>query len=190
MRARSRNAKSMLRRSLVFPLLAVAAATAWAQDPSSNPYAGQQSRSIKALSEDDIAALLKGAGIGLAKAAELNGYPGPAHVLALAMQLKLSDQQRQQVQAIYDQMHERAVSLGTEIVERERALDQQFAKGEVRSGDVAAETANIAALQGQLRSVHLTAHLDTRPILNPDQLTLYQKLRGYSSPSPAHHHHG
>jgi len=106
------------------------------------------------------------------------------------MQLKLSDQQRQQVQAIYDQMHERAVSLGTEIVERERALDQQFAKGEVRSGDVAAETANIVALQGQLRSVHLTAHLDTRPILNPDQLTLYQKLRGYSSPSPAHHHHG
>src|SRR5262249_1929289 len=83
MRARSSKAKSMLRRSLVFPLLAVAAATAWAQDPSSNPYAGQQSRSIKALSEDDIAALLKGAGIGLAKAAELNGYPGPAHVLAL-----------------------------------------------------------------------------------------------------------
>jgi hypothetical protein len=99
---------------------------ALAQTPSA-PYVGQQTRTIKALSEDDIAALLKGEGMGMAKAAELNGYPGPAHVLALAKELKLTDEQRQQVQAIFDQMHTRAVMLGKEIVERERALDQQFA---------------------------------------------------------------
>jgi hypothetical protein len=29
--------------------------------------------------------------MGLAKAAELNGYPGPAHVRALGKQLRLSD---------------------------------------------------------------------------------------------------
>ena len=45
------------------------------------PYAGQQARTIKALSDDDLAALRKGEGMGMAKAAELNGYPGPAHVL-------------------------------------------------------------------------------------------------------------
>src|ERR1700745_3740375 len=32
------------------------------------PYAGQQERSIKALSDDDIAALRKGEGMGMAKA--------------------------------------------------------------------------------------------------------------------------
>ena len=48
------------------------------------PYAGQQARAIKSLSDEDIAALLKGEGMGMAAAAELNGYPGPAHVLQLA----------------------------------------------------------------------------------------------------------
>jgi hypothetical protein len=70
-------------------------------------------------------------------------------------------------------------------------LDQQFAKGEVTTGDVAAETAKIAALQGQLRSVHLEAHLETKPLLDPHQLMLYQKLRGYRAPvAPTHHRHG
>ena len=177
----------------LFVLLALCAvsATARAQNPSSTPYAGQQVRAIKALAEKDTAALLKGEGLGMAKAAELNGYPGPAHVLAFARDLRLSDEQRRQVQAIFDQMNTRAVALGTEIVERERALDQQFAKGEVTAGDVAAETAKIAALQGQLRSVHLEAHLETKPLLNPHQLMVYQKLRGYGAPATrTHHQHG
>ena len=58
------------------------------------PYAGQQMRTIKALSDDDIAALRKGEGMGMAKAAELNGYPGPVHVLALAGQLGLTEAQQ------------------------------------------------------------------------------------------------
>lgn len=177
----------------LFVLLTVCAvsATAGAQNPSSTPYLGQQVRAIKALSEEDTASLLKGEGIGMAKAAELNGYPGPAHVLAFGKELRLSDEQRQRVQSIFDHMHTRAVALGTKIVERERALDQQFAKGEVTAGDIAAETAKIAALQGQLRSVHLEAHLETKPLLNPHQLTLYQQLRGYGAPSaPTHHQHG
>ena len=68
------------------------------------PYAGQQARAIKALSDDDIAALRAGEGMGMAKAAELNGYPGPVHVLALAAQLGLTEDQRHGVQAIFDRM--------------------------------------------------------------------------------------
>ena len=52
------------------------------------PYAGQQTRTIKALSDDEIAALRNGEGMGMAKAAELNGYPGPIHVLSLAAQTR------------------------------------------------------------------------------------------------------
>jgi hypothetical protein len=66
------------------------------------PYAGQQTRTIKALSDDDIATLRKGEGMGMAKAAELNGYPGPKHVLDLAQQLRLTDAQRDNVQAIFE----------------------------------------------------------------------------------------
>jgi Spy/CpxP family protein refolding chaperone len=156
------------------------------------PYVGQQTRAIKALSDDDIAALLKGEGMGFAKAAELNGYPGPAHVLTLAQQLKLSETQRQQVQTIFDRMSAAAKPLGAELVERERVLDQLFQTGDISPDRLAAETAAIAELQGRLRSVHLSAHLETRALLSADQIALYQQLRGYGDPAaPAmHHHHG
>jgi hypothetical protein len=42
---------------------------------SQQPYAGLAGRSIKALSEQQIADLQAGRGMGLALAAELNGYP-------------------------------------------------------------------------------------------------------------------
>lgn len=48
------------------------------------PYAGLQSRSIKALSDEQLADLRAGRGMGLALLAELNGYPGPLHVIELA----------------------------------------------------------------------------------------------------------
>jgi hypothetical protein len=71
-----------------------------AADIPATPYAGQDARTIKALSEEDFAGLRKGEGMGMAKAAELNGYPGPVHVLALARELRLTDSQQQRVTEI------------------------------------------------------------------------------------------
>jgi Spy/CpxP family protein refolding chaperone len=175
-------------------VLAVAACAltvpALGEHPSS-PYAGQQTRAIKALSPEDIAGLLNGEGIGMAKAAELNGYPGPVHVLELARELGLTADQRQQIQAIFDRMSTAAKPLGAELVEREQMLDQAFAKSEITPDRLAAETAAIGELAGRLRLVHLAAHLETRALLNPGQIALYQRLRGYGDPAAAmHHHHG
>ena len=66
-------------------LLGLMAASALAQQHKHDhgPYAGMQQRALKALSEDQIADLRAGKGMGLALAAELNGYPGPIHVLEL-----------------------------------------------------------------------------------------------------------
>ena len=154
------------------------------------PYAGQQSRPIKALSDDDIAALQNGEGMGMAKAAELNGYPGPKHVLDLARQLQLTDGQWRGVQAIFDRMSAAAKPLGGELIAQEQALDQLFAKGDITPDRLAAATAAIAELQGRLRAVHLSAHLETRALLNPDQIASYEQLRGYGAPpAPEHHHH-
>ena len=157
---------------------------------SASPYEGQQSRAIKALSEEDIAALRHGDGMGLAKAAELNGYPGPKHVLMLAKELKVTEAQERQVKAIYDRMSAAAKPLGAELIERERTLDQLFAKGEITPDRLAAEIAGIAELESRLRSVHLSAHLETRALLNPDQISLYKQLRGYGNPAASMHHHG
>jgi hypothetical protein len=65
-----------------------------------SPYAGMQTRAIKALSDQQIADLRAGRGMGMALPAELNGYPGPAHVLELADKLELTPDQRASVQAL------------------------------------------------------------------------------------------
>jgi Spy/CpxP family protein refolding chaperone len=170
---------------------ATAAAALARADPPATPYAGQQTRAIKALSPEDVAGLLKGDGMGMAKAAELNGYPGPAHILALADRLGLTANQRRKVQAIFNRMSAAAKILGPQLVECERELDRLFATGEVTPARVAEATAAAAALQGRLRAAHLSAHLEARALLDPAQIALYRQLRGYSDPAmPAHHHHG
>ena len=54
------------------------------------PYDGMQHRAIKSLSDRDIQELRRGGGWGLALAAELNGMPGPAHLLELKDQIPLT----------------------------------------------------------------------------------------------------
>jgi Spy/CpxP family protein refolding chaperone len=173
-------------------LIACALGVPAAADMPATPYAGQEARTIKALSDEDVAALRKGEGMGMAKAAELNGFPGPAHVLTLALQLALTHDQQRQVTAIYDRMNAAARPLGAELITRKQVLDQLFAKEQITPDRLAAETAAIGELQGRLRAVHLAAHLETRAVLNPDQITRYQQLRGYGEPdAPAQpHHHG
>ena len=142
-----------------------------------------------ALSDEDIAALRKGEGMGMAKAAELNGYPGPVHVMGLATQLGLTRISSEQVTAVFERMSATAKPLGGELIAREQVLDQLFATGEITPDRLAIETAAIGELNGRLRSVHLAAHLETRALLHPDQIALYRHLRGYGDPTSAPHHH-
>jgi len=76
---------------------------------SQQPYAGLEGRSIKALSEQQVADLRAGRGMGLALAAELNGYPGPMHVLEMADALDLSGQQRAKMQKLFAAMKAEAI---------------------------------------------------------------------------------
>lgn len=68
----------------------------------SNSYAEMQARANKALSAEQIDGLSHGKGMGMAMPAELNGYPGPRHVLELASQLGLSEEQRARTQALFE----------------------------------------------------------------------------------------
>ena len=166
-----------------------------AADVARSAYVGQQSRDIKALSGEDIAALHNGDGMGLAKAAELNGYPGPRHVLAMVRELRLGKNQAAQVTAIRDRMSAAARPLGDELIDRERGLDQLFAQREITPERLIAATAAIGGVQGRLRAVHLAAHLETRAVLSTEQIAEYDKLRGYTetgTPNRDHstrHHH-
>jgi Spy/CpxP family protein refolding chaperone len=153
------------------------------------PYAGMQGRSIKALSDQQIADLNAGRGMGLALAAELNGYPGPSHVLELADKLNLTADQRANMQRLFDAMKDEAMPLGSKLIEQEAELDRQFASRTVTPESLKASTAAVAATQGILRETHLKYHLSTGSILTPAQMTKYAELRGYGSGHKRHHHH-
>jgi len=111
-------------RMALFAVLAIVAATAASSAQTASPYTGQEQRAIKALSDEEIRDLLEARGMGLAKAAELNSYPGPLHVLQLANELGLSDAQRKATDSLYANTRQRALSIGRQIVEAERTLDR------------------------------------------------------------------
>src|SRR4051812_23322414 len=115
----------MKRHLIAAALLTLAHGDAIAQ--SQQPYAGLQSRPLKALSEAQIADLRAGRGMTLALAAELNGYPGPLHVVELADALALTPEQRTRMQVLYETMKAEAVPLGERLITQEAELDRQFA---------------------------------------------------------------
>jgi hypothetical protein len=163
-------------------------ATAGAQ--THQPYAGMQDRPVKALSEQQIADLKAGRGMGLALAAELNGYPGPVHVLELAAALGLSDEQRAKAAELFDAMKREAVPLGERLITAETALDRQFADKTVTASSLGEATRDIASVQGELRLAHLKYHLATLELLTPDQAARYDTLRGYGGAHHAPGQHG
>lgn len=155
---------------------------------ASSPYAERSALTIKALTPEQVAEYRQGKGMGLAIPAEMNGYPGPRHVLDLANPLALSDDQRVRMQSVFDAMHEKAVRLGEEIIELEQELDKQFAAGTVTAERLNELTLSIGERNGALRAVHLQAHLAARAILKAEQVAKYIALRGYPEGSHRHAH--
>ncbi|MGA7615650.1 MAG: Spy/CpxP family protein refolding chaperone [Thermoanaerobaculia bacterium] len=176
-------------RTLLIVVLSCCSLSLFAAEPQRSPYAGMEMRSIKALSAAQVSGYLAGEGMGMALPAELNGYPGPRHVLDAAEELRLTAPQKSQIQSIFDAMHQEAVELGKKIVSGEESLDRDFAAGKVSQEDLARRIDEIAVLQGKLRLTHLQAHLRTKALLTTEQIAAYQRLRGYAHDGSTHSHH-
>lgn len=158
---------------------------------AASPYAGQDHREIKALSESDVADLLAGKGREYAKAAELNGYPGPAHVLELAAQLGLSQEQLDRTRAIYLRMQTDAKAAGADLVAAERDLDALFRARKATPELLTTALQKVAGAQARVREVHLLAHIEQTRVLSPEQIARYSELRGYTGAQSANDHaHG
>lgn len=148
------------------------------------PYGGMQHRQIKALSDEQLGDLRAGRGMGLALSAELNGYPGPLHVIQLANELGLTPDQRARMQRLYRKMKNDAIRVGAQLIAREATLDQLFADRKVTTASLTNATAKIGQTQAQLRAAHLRFHILTVAVLTPQQVDLYSQLRGYKSDAP------
>jgi hypothetical protein len=147
-------------------------------------YAGFETRKIKSLSEEDIAELEKGAGWGLALPAELNGIPGPSHLLTLKDEIGLSPDQLTRIEAIYSGMKAEAIAAGDRFVAAEQAIETAFVRGQLDEQQLRALVDKAAAARADLRFIHLSRHLSTPSLLSEGQIERYKALRGYAPSSP------
>jgi hypothetical protein len=168
--------------SLAF--IVFAATPVAAQQTLSSPYREQQASEIRGLSAKEIEDLREGRGMGLARAAELNGYPGPRHILDAvdAGQLHLPPEQLQAVKRLFADMSAEAKRLGETILAEERAIEAEFRNSTISEPALRARVEALSALYGRLRVVHLRTHLETRTLLTEHQIQRYNQLRGYSEP--------
>jgi hypothetical protein len=170
--------------------VAIAVAPLVLSAQTQQPYAGLQVRPIKALSDEQIAELRAGRGMGLALPAELNGYPGPVHVLELTEPLQLSEAQRTKVQQLFEAMKTETIPLGEKLITQESELDRQFAGKTVTEASLTTATHAIGTTQAALRAAHLRYHLATLKVLTPTQTQRYVELRGYAGGAHSEHRHG
>ncbi len=144
---------------------------------------GQEGRMIKAIPPEDIEALQQGSGTalrGLAKPAELNGIPGPKHVLDASEELNLSEEQKKKINSIYKRMHQDAVQTGKRMITAEKEIDNFFSQGNMDEEKLEALLNKSAEIYEKLRYVHLKAHLETSEVLTSHQIRRYNQVRGYS----------
>lgn len=164
-------------------LLIVAASSGVAQDlPADHPAMDEAEQAMVeaamvTMSHDKIVALLQGQGLGMGKAAEKNAFPGPKHVLELADELELTDDQKNEVTAVFTAAQIEFRALGKAVVEAEAELNRAFMGRAISTAQVARLTQAAAEAQGQLRARHLAAHVATRPLLSDDQVQKYMELR-------------
>ena len=176
-----------VRAVVVGGVLLVLCGSAMAQQP----YAGMDARAIKSLSDQQVADLQAGRGMGFALAAELNGYPGPMHAIELKDKIGLSAEQVARLQGLFSAMKAEAIPIGATLIEQERALNDDFAKRTITPARLETSTQQIGATQATLRASHLKYHLATVAILTPAQVARYGELRGYGATqtAPMRHHH-
>ena len=152
-----------------------------ADSSHTSPYAGFETRAIKSLSEADIEELRRGGGWGLALAAELNGVPGPAHLLELKNEIGLSPEQIAAIEEIFTEMQAEAIMFGEQLIAAEEAIEVAFLSGSLSDDRLRVLIQEAEVARANLRFVHLSRHLSTPLLLTEDQIALYNTLRGYGS---------
>ncbi|MFY7959985.1 MAG: hypothetical protein ACOVVK_07925 [Elsteraceae bacterium] len=170
--------------ALLLFLFVPTAAAAQTGAPAPSPYAGMQTRAIKSLSDADVADLRRGAGWGFALPAELNGAPGPKHLLELKTEIGLSPAQVDALEASFAAMQSEARAAGERFIAAEAAIEAAFRAGGLTTERLRGLVTAAAEARAELRLVHLTRHLQTQPLLTSAQIARYNILRGYGASDP------
>ena len=164
----------------LFGVFAIASTPALAQHTHGiTPHAHGQSAAVPSLTADEVRELRNGEGMGLARAAELNHFPGPKHILEFMSELDLGSAQIERIETIHGKMRAQAIAKGEDILKAELRLADLFASGQPTAAEVRRITERLGAMRGRLRAIHLLAHIESAHELTGEQIERYDRLRGY-----------
>jgi Spy/CpxP family protein refolding chaperone len=104
-------------------------------------------------------------------------------VLDLQSELGLDQAAIDGAQRLFREMQSEAQPLGAQVVALEKSLGHTFASQTADESALATQLDALAELMGQLRAVHLRAHIRMKALLSPQQVARYQELRGYPASS-------
>jgi Spy/CpxP family protein refolding chaperone len=155
-------------------LLAADSSVSWGQHGHGHP-GGHKAAQACADEFDKVVG--EGRGFGMAFAADQNGYPGPMHVLELKDRLKLTADQEARAQALMHAMFAESKPKSARLLDAETKLRRLFADRAADDAAVRAAVAEVERARGEVRLVHLLAHLKTRDLLTEDQRRLYHEAR-------------
>lgn len=133
---------------------------------------------IRSLPGRDIVALAGGEGGGLAKIADLNGYPGPRHVLDMDAHLNLTTRQREQLRQVMSTMEADAKEVATRYLSALAQLEEDTRQGSLSGDQFLKRYRAVEALRTELGAVHLITHFKTKDLLTPAQVATYYKPQG------------
>jgi len=167
--------------SIILITATVISLTSLSYASEKSQYMGQEHRQIKSLSASDINSLSNGKGWGLAKSAELNGIPGPSHLLELQDEIPLRPKQIKEINVLYTNMKNLAIPAGLTLIELERDLEIAFQTQNIDEQSLLSKLSNISDITRDLRYIHLSTHLATPSILDKEQIIRYNSLRGYTN---------
>jgi hypothetical protein len=77
-------------------------------------------------------------------------------------------------------MNNKSVELGQEILNVEKIANEEFINKTITDSQMKQLIFKSSEIYGQLRYAHLSTHLKMLTILTPEQVNLYNNLRGYS----------
>ncbi len=129
--------------------------------------------------------------MGLSKAAELNHYPGPLHILNLKVELELTKGQIEETQSIYGTMHSNAKKYGRSLIDKEREIELLFSNQQADPKVLEELVKEAAELKAKIRLEHLSAHISQKLLLSETQIKKYDEARGYTGAGnhKRKHHH-
>lgn len=95
----------------------------------------------------------------------------------VAQQLKLSDQQKQQLEKTFNDYRLKLIDLRADVQKQEALLQPLLDNDQLDKGKIGSQVDSLIAARGKLEKANMMMHVDLRSILTTDQWKQLQSMR-------------